>query len=94
MFEVKLLACESKMAKLSKSHLSLKISTHPESKNAYSPLLLMSISLIQSDIVLNIVKYRSSLFKASNWVNLATLKNLSKKDVSAKIIPHRCEQIF
>ena len=60
--------------------------THPESKKAWIPLLLKSMSLIQSDIVLSIFKYLSSLFKASNWLNLATLKNLSKNDVSEKEI--------
>ena len=81
------------MAKKSSSHLSLKTLTYPVSKNACTPLLLMSISLIQSDIVLNIFKYRSSLFKASNWLNLATLKNRSKNDASAKNSVRNREQI-
>ena len=56
MVEVGLLACESGWSAMVSLTLKRDKGTYPESKKACIPLLLMSMSLIQSDIVLNIVK--------------------------------------
>ena len=60
-------------------------SAYPVSRKACILGLLRSMFRKLSGIILNMLRYFSNLFKASNWLNFAILRNLSKNDASVRM---------
>ena len=58
--------------------------TYPTSRKACIFGSIISMSLSQSGMMLNNPRYFSRRFRASNWLNLATLRNRSKNSVSGE----------